>query len=179
VTAEAPPQPGARAAEQGCDCPVDLPRRACPLWWEHAAILQAAALGKAEELNRVLIRERDAAKGDAEAAYDLAQHYAAKAGHVIGPGDVLRYVTEYWRMREGFERTADRLALFHWDILGLHRNLQVSGAGLDRLSARDLAGMVMADIEAVNPVGSVRQRPKEWFPRPDPAVLFDVNEDAS
>lgn len=173
MTAAAAPLP-ARGPGQDCDCAADLPSRACPLWWEHLALSQAAALGKAEQANRALIRERDAAKGDAEAAYDLAQQYAQQAGHVIGPDDVLRYTVQYWQARGAFEKTADRLALFHWDILGLHRRLEVSGAGLDGVSARELARMVAADIEAVNPVGSVRQRPSEWFLRPAPAALFDV-----
>lgn len=128
--------------------------------FEHVAASQAETiLAQRADYQRV-VRERDAAKADVEAAYDLAEQYAVKAGISIGPDDVLRYVREYWTLRGQFEASWHKYQLFHWDILCL--DLQLERLRPAEWTVERLVAQVRRHIAAVNPVGGVREKVEAW-----------------
>lgn len=135
--------------------------------FEAIAMSQAVTMARQAERIRELIREREAAKSTAEAAYDMAEQYARKSGHDIARDDVLRYVEDYWQARGNFERRCTELETFHWDILGLLRDLEagiVDGRAM-ATPGRELAERVAARIKAVNQPGG-RRKAADLFSRP-------------
>ncbi|MER7077938.1 hypothetical protein SAMN02982929_07186 [Saccharopolyspora kobensis] len=131
---------------------------------------QAIALGQAEDLKkqadriRELIRERDAAKSETEAAYDLAAQYAERLGVDLARDEALKYVAQYWEARGGLEKRLSALETFHWDVLTLERELR-TGAEREDLhpKVRKLALRVAQRIVSVS---QGLRRGKELFPRP-------------
>lgn len=126
---------------------------------------------------RELIRERDHEKGQAEAAYDLAERYARQAGVDVTRDDTLKYVEQYWRQRGNFERDWCALESMRWEVwqllLQIEDGLQAGEtAPVDALSGRVMAERVAQWLstlfkERLNLASKVKRRP-DLFSRPEP-----------
>ncbi|PXY20845.1 hypothetical protein [Prauserella muralis] len=135
---------------------------------------RAVALAQADEMERQarrireLIRERNDATSNAEAAYDLAERYARKVGVDIARDDVLRYVEHYWQQRGGLERRLHQHDTFHWDVLRIRHELsRATAAQVAATPTADLVAALIRRIDAVNPLGPARKSSAELFRRPE------------
>jgi hypothetical protein len=160
------------------DCPScthAVADRWCQRYFEHLALSQAETLRQQAEHIRELIGDKDAAQSKAEAALDMAEQYARKAGHDISRDDVLRYVEHYWELRGRQEKHFSCLETLHWDVLGIVRDLEdgiFDGRAAD-IDAVDLAGRVVKRLKAVNPYAG-RRKSSELWPRPAAPMPVDV-----
>lgn len=156
------------------------PRASCPRQWEHIACSQAETMETRAAKIRELIRERDHEKSQAEAAYDLAEQYARRAGVDITRDDTLKYVEQYWQQRGNFERDWTALESFRWEVWQLVVQLDeglLAGPNGEPAPVDALTGRVMAERvrdwlrilmrERLNLADKVKRRP-DLFSRPEP-----------
>lgn len=137
--------------------------------WEGIAREQAATMEERRLANVTLRQLADEAKADREAALDLAEQYALKAGVVTDRDVVLRYVTQYWVQRGAFEKQFDKLEAQRWEVLTVARDLGELAAGR-RVTDLDVTGVAQLIAKVLTEVATaqVPRRAVEMFARPEP-----------
>lgn len=135
--------------------------------WREIALSQATELNRQAGRIRTLTRERDAASSAREAALDLAEQYARKAGVDVERDAVLRYVGEYWDQRAQHDASWTRLEGQRWEVLRIARELGELVAG-KRTTDLDAVGLAAHVAKSLNAVATAQQprRAVEMFARP-------------
>jgi len=168
-----------------CDVTVDEARRGrgrinryCPRYFEHLSDSQAKTMREQADRIRELIRERNAAKGDAEKAFHIAVRYARQAGLNIAEEELWSFAEGYDNLAALFDKQNTELGHFY-DAIVFRLNIKYlkelakSGKGL----APDEVERVSQFISACT--GYVGSRSKPTLPKlpqvsADPAgSLFD------
>lgn len=138
------------------------------------AMSQAETLNEQARRIRELIRERDAARSDREAALDMAEQYARKAGVDISREDLIRGVEDYWRHRRDRESWVSKLETFHWDVLATVREIEDGiSQGLVGEEASGLAQRIAHRLRAANPLSRTSRPKGPLFDRPVAPGLSD------
>lgn len=138
------------------------------------AMSQAETLNEQARRIRELIRERDAARSDREAALDMAEQYARKAGVDISREDLIRGVEDYWRHRRDRESWVSKLETFHWDVLATVREIEDGiSQGLVGEEASGLAQRIAHRLRAANPLERTSRPKGPLFARPVAPGLSD------
>lgn len=148
------------------EVPAAVAGRTVGQWWE-IATSQAAALNRQAEQIRALVRERDTALSGREAALDLAEQYARRAGVDVDRDAVLRYVGQYWQLRARQDASWERLEGQRWEVLNIAGQLidLVAGTVRTDLDVPGLAGLIARSLRRV----ATAQQPRRavaMFARP-------------
>lgn len=142
--------------------------------YKSVALSQAETLSKQAGRIRELIRERDAAKSDREAALDMAEQYARMAGVDVSREDLIRGVADYWRHRRDRESWVSQLETFHWDVLATVREIEDGiSQGLVGGEASGLVQRIVNRLRAVNPLARASRPKGPLFDRPVAPGLSD------
>ena len=137
-------------------------------YYRQLADKQAETINEQAETIRELIRERDAAQDDREAALDFAEQYARKAGIDTDRDTVIGGIGRYWDSRGNEDRRAWELEGFLWTMAQTARELR---AGISRQADSpeilEFAARVADRIESAN-VNRPRRRKngEPFFHRP-------------
>ena len=138
------------------------------------AMSQAETLNEQARRIRELIRERDSAKSDREAALDMAEQYARRAGVDVSREDLLRGVADYWRHRRDRESWVSKLETFHWDVLTTVREIEDGiSQGLVGEEVSGLAQRIADRLRSVNPLARTSRPKGPLFDRPVAPGLSD------
>lgn len=138
------------------------------------AMSQAETLNEQARRIRELIRERDAAKSDREAALDMAEQYARKAGVDVSREDLIRGIEDYWRHRGDRESWVSKIEAFHWGVFATVREIEDGiSQGLVGEEASGLAQRIADRLRAVNPLSRTSRPKGPLFARPVAPGLSD------
>lgn len=135
-----------------------------------AHILNREAEAKrAAERHREVLRERDRARDDRQAALDLAEQYARKAGIDVEQDDLLRGITTYWEVFARGDKAVQLAEAQRWDVQVFAKKLVdwVAEGRLAHLTGDQVAVKVGERIgELFSAQGRATGRSRELFARP-------------